>query len=312
MTSSRVRTPARRLGGVSAALVLPALVLATLGLAACSEDDGGATASSAEATRAADPQGPVYVALGDSYTAAPFVPTTDPNDGCLRSDGNYPSLVAQALDADLTDVSCSGATTTSLVGVQTTMDGTNQPAQFDALGEDTELVTLSIGGNDEDLFSKLLGGCVQLAMTDRSGQPCTDATSPREVRSTLSTIRSHVRAALEGIAGRAPNATVLSVGYPQIVPAEGSCQDLLPIADGDLDLAREINEGLADAVRDAADRAGVTYVDVWSLSEGHDICADDPWIAGAQTDTSQALAFHPYAAEQEAVAEAIVSTLDAG
>ena len=38
-----------------------------------------------------------YVALGDSYTAAPLVPSTDTSNGCLRSSGNYPSLVAAAM-----------------------------------------------------------------------------------------------------------------------------------------------------------------------------------------------------------------------
>jgi hypothetical protein len=45
---------------------------------------------------AADP-GP-YVALGDSYTAAPLVPNQVGMPlGCARSDHDYPSLVARAL-----------------------------------------------------------------------------------------------------------------------------------------------------------------------------------------------------------------------
>ena len=35
-----------------------------------------------------------YVAMGDSYTAAPFVPLTDVAYGCFRSSNNYPKLVA--------------------------------------------------------------------------------------------------------------------------------------------------------------------------------------------------------------------------
>src|SRR3954462_5512053 len=53
-----------------------------------------------------------YVALGDSYTAAPLVPPTDSSTICLRSGVNYPALVARAMPGTaLTDVSCSGATT---------------------------------------------------------------------------------------------------------------------------------------------------------------------------------------------------------
>ena len=38
-----------------------------------------------------------YVALGDSYTAGPLIPNQQPDPlGCLRSDRNYPHLVAPA------------------------------------------------------------------------------------------------------------------------------------------------------------------------------------------------------------------------
>ena len=60
-----------------------------------------------------------YVALGDSFVAGPLIPTTDLASGCARSDHNYPSLVAKALDVKtFVDVSCSGATTSDLTGVQ--------------------------------------------------------------------------------------------------------------------------------------------------------------------------------------------------
>ena len=51
-----------------------------------------------------------YVALGDSYSAGPLIPTTDLAGGCARSDHNYPSLVARPLKVKtFVDVTCSGA-----------------------------------------------------------------------------------------------------------------------------------------------------------------------------------------------------------
>src|SRR4051795_11553463 len=38
-----------------------------------------------------------YVAMGDSYSAGPLIPTTDLAGGCARSDHNYPSLLAERL-----------------------------------------------------------------------------------------------------------------------------------------------------------------------------------------------------------------------
>lgn len=253
---------------------------------------------------------PTYVALGDSYTSAPLVPETDEREGCLRSTGNYPSLVAAELEGTvLTDVSCAGADSLSLVGVQRTFDGGAQPPQLQAVTEDTSLVTLSIGGNDFGLFSTLVGGCAEVAQTDPSGSPCTDVASGNATE-VLAKIEQRVASAVAGIRDRAPDARILVVGYPQIVPqGDRSCPEL-PIADGDLPFARTVNEGLADALEEAARSAEVEYVDVYAATEGHDICSDDPWIAGRETVPGQALAFHPLAAEQRAVADEILRILE--
>src|SRR4051794_10127159 len=50
-----------------------------------------------------------YVALGDSFTSGPLIPRQHGKPfACLRSDHNYPSLVAHALRAGVfADVSCS-------------------------------------------------------------------------------------------------------------------------------------------------------------------------------------------------------------
>ena len=301
-------------------LAATASSLLVLTLAGCGDDSetettpATTTAPSSPSASAEPSEGsgefPTYVAIGDSYTSAPLVPDTDPQDGCLRSTGNYPSLVAAELEGTvLTDVSCAGADSLSLVGVQRTFDGGAQPAQLQAVTEDTSLVTISIGGNDFGLFSTLVGGCAQVAQTDPDGSPCTDLAT-EDASEVLAKIEQRVASAVAGVQGRAPDARVLVVGYPQIVPqGDRSCPEL-PIAAGDLPFARTVNEGLADALEEAAATAGVEYVDVYSLTEGHDICADDPWIAGRETVDGQALAFHPFAAEQQAVAEEILRMLE--
>ena len=125
----------------------------------------------------------------------------------------------------------------------------------------------------------------------------------------LDRISERVTSALIGVQDRAPQARVVLVGYPQLIPAEGSCPALLPLAEGDLPFARTVNRGLADALENAAEAAGVEYVDTFALSRGHDICADEPWVNGQVNDPERALAFHPFAAGQEAVADALVRLL---
>ena len=303
--------PARTL---TAVLLLLALVGA--GCSQTSTPGQGDPPAASTSTPAADPpQGsgryPTYVALGDSYTAAPLVPTTDINNGCLRSTGNYPALVAAALPGTrLVDVSCSGADSSSMVGVQQTGNQA-QSAQFDALSKGTDLVTVGIGGNDFNLFGTMIGTCAQLRSSDPHGAPCeakfTQGGGADLLTQELHQIRGHVAAIVAGIRDRAPHARVVVVGYPQIVPAHGTCSSL-PLATGDYAFARRINEGLATALQQGARNADA-YVDVFKASAGHDICSRHPWINGRTTDPNRALAFHPFAVEQRAVARLVLKKL---
>src|SRR5262245_18544190 len=150
------------------------LGLAGLGLVGCDDGPPPATVGKPGATTAADTSGspyPTYVALRDSYTAAPGVPDTDASTDCLRSNGNYPNLVGPALHATFVDVTCSGATTQSLAGGQKTRQH-SYPPQFDALQNDTSLVSLGIGGNDFGLFQSLVADCSKVRSTDPGGAPC--------------------------------------------------------------------------------------------------------------------------------------------
>jgi lysophospholipase L1-like esterase len=262
-------------------------------------------APTTDAPTTAAPNGEQYVALGDSYTAAPLVPSTDTADGCLRSDGNYPHLLAAELGYELTDVSCVGATTSSMIGVQQTGSGA-QPAQFEALGRGTDLVTVGIGGNDVELFTTLFQQCLPLAAQDPDGAPCTEQLKggPDDLLPAVARVDGLVEAIVTGIRQRAPKAEIVVVDYPQLLPAEGTCE-AGALAAGDYPYVREVNAALSRAVMAGARAADAEVIDVLGMSRGHDVCSDDPWVNGIQTDPERALAFHPFAVEQEAVAAAI-------
>ncbi len=79
-------------------------LLAALTLTACDDGPPSATVGNPDPSTAAPGTGspyPTYVALGDSYTAAPGVPQTEQETGCLRSNGNYANLVANQLKSRL-------------------------------------------------------------------------------------------------------------------------------------------------------------------------------------------------------------------
>src|ERR1022692_3272285 len=164
---------------------------------------------------AASAGGPVYVSLGDSFTAGPLIPDQhgSPAD-CLRSSHNYPSLVAAAIGASsFTDVSCSGATTANMLASQSVILGTNPP-ELNALSPATTVVTLGIGGNDLN-FAHVVIGCSALSFTNPFGSPCKKhytSGGPDRLALTVTRTAPKVAAVLQDIHQRAPAARVLVVG----------------------------------------------------------------------------------------------------
>lgn len=294
---------------------IPLLLAATaLVLAGCTSAPAADVTPGASDPAASPPErSEQYVALGDSFTSGPFVPTTDLASGCLRSDHNYPSLLADRLDVeDFVDVSCAGARTRDLPHRQLTLPGARIPAQLDALGPDTTLVTLGIGGNDFDLYSHLTNTCLQLRSSDPTGSPCrtTMTSGTRDlVATTTARIGRRVERALHQVAERAPGARVVLVGYPRIAPPRGECPALLPYATGDVSFGDEVLRRLTTAMRHAADRAGAEFLDMYAASRGHDVCSARPYVNGVQSDRGRAAAFHPLPRGMRAVARELAALL---
>ncbi len=215
---------------------------------------------------------PSYAALGDSFTAGPLIPNQRPDPiRCGRSDNNYPHVVARARGAALRDVSCSGATTRDLFAPQAVLGGPNPP-QLDVLHRGVQVVSLQIGGNDIG-FVEILQRCAAVVPL---GTPCqdhyvrggVDALSRR-----IDATAPKVAAALAEIRRRAPQARVLVVGYPAILPETGpGCWPVLPIAPGDVPYLRDTEKRLNAMLATQAGAGGATYVDTYGPSIGRDAC----------------------------------------
>lgn len=247
-----------------------------------------------------------YVALGDSFTAT-GLPEME-TDGCGRSSQNYPRLVAeQRDDVRVVDVSCGGASTAEMTGPQEA-GGTLHPPQLDVVDEDTDLVTLGIGGNDFDIYWTFMYRCVEAAAEDPDGAPCREQNG-RRLEPRFARITANIVEVVQEIRDRAPEARVLLVGYPRLLPDNGSCPDRLPLATDDVDYVREMTARLVKSVSDAADEADVEYLDLWTPSEGHDICSDEPWVNDVTDGPEGAFNLHPFPAHQAAVAGLILDIL---
>jgi lysophospholipase L1-like esterase len=256
-----------------------------------------------------------YVALGDSYTAGPGIPSqvTLPA-GCRRSDHDYPALVNATLRAaTFRDMSCSGATTASMTGAQQTMTGGSNPAQLSALTTGTTLVTLGIGGNDVG-FAEVLGICARLSGREPAGSACRDyyrRSGRDELADRVAAVGPKVAAALRAIMLRAPGAEILVVGYPAILPDSGpGCFPSIPFSPKDVAYLRRTEQTLNAVLATRATQAGAVFVDAYRPSIGHDICAPPGarWVESLVL-TSPAAPMHPNERGMRASADAVLAAL---
>ncbi|GAB2702099.1 SGNH/GDSL hydrolase family protein [Nocardia thraciensis] len=163
---------------------------------------------------------------------------------------NYPSVLARTLGvADFVDVSCAGAQTAHMAAPQPVRVGPPNPAQFEALTADTDLVTITIGAND-------VGATNINTLTAEQ----------------LDTVRGNVGAVLDGIHARAPRATVVVTTYLRYLPPGGGCYGLTD--HGGI-------QRITDTLRTVATTHAARFADNFALT-GHDMCQPPGtnWVEG--------------------------------
>lgn len=284
-------SPARthpRLAALLTATVVAAVVLACSPLLA-------------PAASAADTSGTAglnYVALGDSYSAGfGLTPLTGaPVAGCAQSSSNYPHRVAAALGMNLTDVTCSGATTANITGPQPTLGGT-APAQISALNAETDVVTLTIGGNDVG-FSAIAASCVALsptgplALTPTVPNCASVLAADPSLTALQAALPASITSALTAVKSAAPNAKIFVLGYPSITPDPANTPvagcftaaitpdglptglaNAFPFTNVDVTYLHTLEVSVNSVVEATASAAGATYVPTFAPSIAHSACA---------------------------------------
>jgi len=240
-----------------------------------------------------------YVALGSSFAAGPGIEQQGAT--CSRSDHNYPHLVAAALGLMLNDVSCSGATTSHILDAP---QGEAAP-QLTALRADTELVTVTIGGNDIS-YSSSTSRCAGAKPEDH----CTDKLDKNAIAQAAGKLTERLGEVIDAIRAKSPHAIIVMVTYPQVIPDRIQRCAALGLSDADADYLATLGQQLETAMVAAANAHNARVADVYIDNAGHDPCADaaNRWINGAVPESSGA-SFHPTARGHAAMAAQVLEIL---
>jgi len=261
---------------------------------------------------------PRYVAMGASFTSGPGIPkpADRPPSRCLRSENNYPRILARKRRMALVDVSCSGATTKEVLG-----PWNEQPPQIDAVTRDTALVTINIGGNDMGYIGGLLSSACEGASPEvrqASSLYCAMAAvarttvQPRALPSAAQweALAERLRRINAEVRRRAPKARIVYVDYQEVLPQGRLCAEAPLTAPGEA-RGRAVAAKLAAVTAQVAREDKVDLLAVSNLSKGHDACSKEPWINGliARPGIAPSMAFHPNEPGMVAVAEALDALL---
>lgn len=213
-----------------------------------------------------------YVALGDSYSSG--TGTRDYYDtNCQRSHLAYPELTAQRIGAQLDMQACAGATVSDV--------SANQLAALDA---ETDVVTVTVGGNDAG-FTDVLLECAQPGWVS----DCDAAVDGAQayIRDTLP---GSLAGLYDEIASRAPNATVVVGSYPRLFMGE-DCNAGTWFSPAEQERLNATADQLADVTSAQASASGFSFADVRDAFVGHAVCDDPAWLNGLSNPVRES--YHP-------------------
>ena len=248
-----------------------------------------------------------YVALGDSFSSGEGIaPYFEPSNKCHRSESGYPTEV----DVPGTTqtyfslratpgigwgfLACSGATSTKVLDKQLKQKADPNNSNWLPLSETTRLVTISAGGDDLG-WSAVLKQCYQ-DLHNCQGLPYgASPTMDSWASSQLSRLQSNLVGLYQQIRSEAPNAEILVLDYPQLLPStpsEQACANLLPLmpkypglGSDEQDWFRQETIKLDSTIAAAVTQAhvGAVFLDVSGAFAGHEACAsgrspNGPWI----------------------------------
>jgi hypothetical protein len=262
-----------------------------------------------------------YVALGDSFSSGdgvpPFLAGTDTQTNeCHRSVFAYSRLLDQDMSLSLRLINfraCSGATTETLVSGQG--DNGNQLSSISA---DTDVVTLTIGGNDVN-FAEFARECV---LSDCSNGPQASSTQSKidiDLPNQLDTLFAAIddRLAVVGNTG----AKIYVVGYPRILPYDdGTWPNCLYLNQDERVVIRTVTNALNSTVSDRVLEAGSRYVFVSAdaVLDGvrispfatHELCSDGQYFVGVVNGDPQKYSMHPNQQGQGAYARLLSTAIN--
>ncbi|MDX6727313.1 MAG: hypothetical protein QOK49_2118 [Baekduia sp.] len=214
-----------------------------------------------------------YVALGDSYSSGTGTRDYSLSSGCQRGPYAYPALIkADRPGTNLTFVACSGAKTGDVLA-----------NQVQSLSASTNIVTITIGGNDAG-FSSVITKCAEPWPVNCDG----DITNAQNYIN--NTLPGNLNGVYSQIKSRAPSARVVVLGYPRLFMGV-DCNAGTFFSTAEMTRLNQTADIMKTVISGRAAAYGFTFKDPIGAFTGHAVCSSTEWLNGLSNPISDS--YHP-------------------
>jgi lysophospholipase L1-like esterase len=214
-----------------------------------------------------------YVALGDSYSSGTGTRDYSLSSGCQRGPYAYPALIkADRPGTNLTFVACSGAKTGDVLA-----------NQVQSLSATTNIVTITIGGNDAG-FSSVITKCAEPWPVNCDG----DITNAQNYIN--NTLPGNLNSVYSQIKSRAPSARVVVLGYPRLFMGV-DCNAGTFFSTAEMTRLNQTADIMKTVISGRAAAYGFTFKDPIPAFTGHAVCSSTEWLNGLSNPISDS--YHP-------------------
>ena len=203
----------------------------------------------------------------------------------------------------IVDMSCGGAVTRNLLHGGQFFQG----PQVHAVTPETQLVTITVGGNDIGYVGDLSMLAARNSDSLFGWLVRTFWQGPNKAAERdYAQLGSELTATIRAVQRRAPTATIILATYPTIVPRTGSCATI-GLTEAEAAEMRTVGNQLAAVTAAVAKQTDVLLVDMHQLGANHSACSLKPWVSGWAN--GGIAPFHPTLAGAKATAKSITKIL---
>ncbi|KAG0646533.1 hypothetical protein D0Z07_7598 [Hyphodiscus hymeniophilus] len=250
------------------------------------------------------------VALGSSFAAGPGIqPQALKTAG--RSEKNYAQLLAKRLDAQLTDLSVSGATLNNVLSEPQVLNGNHFEPQLSGFPPDVDIVTITGGGNDMGYIGTVMHNTLQSYFLGRIVShflPAPVLPLPASAES----VAERFIAIIDKIRETSPHSRIYLVEYLTLFGRDTKAGVDVAFDASKLEEIRNIAATLQIAYKLAgAARSRCTVIHVADRSQDHALGSEEPWVEGFGFGMllERKAPFHPNAMGMIAVADMLYEEL---